>query len=196
MAFNDRGSKNVIIYNESGVYVGDITNPLIVSEVDTAKATYSSVALNITPATTPTDMFTITGSATKTIRVQRISISGTQTTAAIRDILFIKRSTANSAGTSTTLTAVPHDSLSAAATATVRSYTANPTLGNTVGTVRVAKLLIAATSVAVAESVFDWGPRYGQSIVLRGTGEVFSINLNSITSTGGSFTFSIEWTEE
>jgi len=96
--------------------------------------TYSAAIGALVTAGAATDIFTITGSATKTIRITRIRIGGNSTTATWHIFLGIKRSTANTGGTSTVLTRVPHDSLNAAATATIRAYTANPTLGTTVGT--------------------------------------------------------------
>lgn len=197
MASNDRGSKNVIIYNESGVTLGDVTTPFVTYMVDTAKATYSASAVAFAAATTPTDVFTIIGSGTKTVRVIRVAVTGTQTTGAMRDILLIKRSAANTGGTSATATAVPHDSLSAAATAAVKSYTANPSgLGAVVGTIRAEKIFIGATTAVSGELIADYGPRYGQSIVLRGAAETLAVNLNSVTSTGNSITICVEWTEE
>jgi hypothetical protein len=159
--------------------------------------TYSAAILGLVPAATPTDIFTITGSASKTIRVTKLTFSGTKTTAGLQDAQFVKRSTANSAGTSTSPTRVPHDSTNAAATATVLAYTANPTTGTLVGAVRVVKILYpapAGTTNAISEFIF--GDQRQQSFVLRGTSEVLALNLNSVTVTGGSIDAYVEWTEE
>ena len=148
-------------------------------------------------AATPTDVFTITGSATKTIMIRHISVDGTQTTNFNRSVLLIKRSTANSAGTSTTLTNVPFDSTSAAATATVRAYTANPTLGTTVGTIHSEKVFIPAATALGNDWRFESPTDLEvQSVTLRGTSEVLSVNFNSVTSAGNSMNFDIVWTEE
>lgn len=197
MGLTDRGTDNVIIYNESGVTLGDATTPFVVYGTDTVKATYSSASTALVPPASPTDIFTITGSVGKTIRVTRLAISGTQTTAATRDILLIKRSTANTGGTSTTLTNVAHDSTSAASSATIRAYTVNPTsLGTAVGTVRTRKVFVAGTATNSDEFIVEWGPRNAQSIVLRGVNEVLAVNLNGATSAGNNFNINIEWTEE
>lgn len=171
---------------------------LITSVVDGQKTTYSASATNIAAAATATDIFTITGSATKTVRVTRIVISGVQTTAGIGSILLIKRSTANSAGTSAAMTAIPHDSNNAAATATALSYTVNPTTGTAVGTLRSEKYLVAAPASTSDQTslVWDFGNRPGQAIVLRGIAQVLAVNLNGVTFTGGSFSCYIEFTEE
>lgn len=160
--------------------------------------TYSSGALNVASAALATDIFTITGSATKTIRVTKIEVSGVQTGGAIEDIQLVKRSTANTGGTSATLTGVAFDSTSAAATATVRTYTANPTLGTLVGTIRGIDIGVPAAGLSGASQPWLWkfGGDGSQAVVIRGTSEVLSVNLNGQTMTGGSFNFSIEWTEE
>lgn len=173
------------------------SNTLSVATIDGVKATYSSVVVGFAAAATPTDVFTIIGSATKTIRVTRIAFIASQTLAAQRDISIIKRSAANTGGTSTVLTNIPHDSTSSAATAVVRSYTANPTgLGAAVGTIRSRKVFVAATGGNSDEFIVEFGIRNSQGIVLRGVAETLSVNLNSVTSGGNSITISIEWTEE
>lgn len=164
--------------------------------IDGTKDTFSACALAFTAANSATDIFTITGSASKTIRVTKIEITASQTTAGSNNVVVLKRSTANSAGTSTTLTNVKHDSNNASATATVRSYTANPTTGTLVGNIRVDKMQIATALLTSQVITHDFGNRPSQSIVLRGTGEVLAINLNATTITGNNFNIFIEWTEE
>lgn len=161
--------------------------------------TYSTAIVGLAVAATATDIYTITGSATRTVKVRRIKISATRTADAKTDILLIKRSTANSGGTSTTQTIVPHDSTNAGGTAVVRAYTANPaTLGTTVGTVRAQKQYIPVAASSQQESVVEWDFSLvaDQPIILRGTSEVLAINLNRQTITGPSFDISIEFTEE
>lgn len=171
----------------------------LVEPADTLTATYSAAALGVVAATTPTDIFTLYGSGTKTVKILRIGVSGTENTAAIRDILLIKRSATNTGGTSTSVTRVPMDSNDAAATATVLSYSANPTaLGAAVGTIRVAKMDIPATNLTGTADRIEWifGTRPGKALVLRGTSEGIAINLNSATASTNSFNIDIEWTEE
>ncbi len=178
----------------------DSNGRLIVTNapIDGSKATYSAAFTGSVAANTPTDVFTITGSATKTIRVIRVILSGYQNAASTRDILLIKRSTANSGGTSTSAFAVPHDSSNAAGTATVLAYTVNPSLGVTVGTIRSRKIALLANNNASATdpTVWEFGDGPEQAIVLRGTGQVLAINLNGVTSSNNSFNAVFEWTEE
>jgi hypothetical protein len=175
-----------------------VLNPLALA--DGQKFTYSAASESLVVASTPTDVFTITGSATKTIRITQVEVSSTQTTAATTNLYLIKRSTANTGGTSTAPGSVPHDSNSPAASATVAQYTANPTgLGTTVGTIRSAKWTPATPGTAGGSNTQLWqfGNRPGaQAIVLRGTGQVLALNLGSTTQAGNTYDISFEWTED
>ncbi len=158
-------------------------------------ATYST-AFSVAAAAAATDIATLSGSATKTIYVQRIIVTGVQTTAGLAEVLLIKRSTADTGGTSTGQTAVPHDSLNAAATGAVLAYTANPgALGTAVGTFRRAYAPVGGvTSVVNPIVVFDFGDK-GQAITLRGVAQQLAVNLNGATLAGGAFDIVIEWYE-
>lgn len=173
---------------------------LPVVDAQTQRATYSAATIAFTAAATPTDIFAINGSATKIIRVTRIEIIATQTTAGYVAVQLLKRSTANTGGTSTFLTAVPHDSGSPGFTASIQSYTVNPTaLGAVVGSAVRTTLLWTPATTAIGSIPFVWdfsGARGIQPIVLRGAAQQLSINLNSVTHAGNSFTISIEWTED
>jgi len=181
--------------------------PVTNSMIDGGKATYSAAKVGLVPAASATDIFTITGSASKIVRVTRIEIVGTSTaaTAAALDVLLLKRSTADTAGTSTgSPTPVPHDSANPTATATVLAYTANPTLGSIVGTaIRNQKMMLSLATYTATDFpptnpiVWDFGNRPSQAIVLRGINEVLAINLNGVTPTAtASFDVMAEWSEE
>ena len=170
----------------------------LVSMVDGQRVTYSGTSAAFASAATATDIFVIGGSATKKIRVLRIEVYATQTTAGAGNIFLLKRSTADTGGTSTVITKVPHDSTSAAATATVLNYTANPTTGTLVGNIRAYRGIIPASATAVNNPICRWefGENSGSAIVLAGTAEQLAVNLNSVTVTGGSFIIGVQWTEE
>src|SRR5437879_1318846 len=59
-------------------YLDDLLSQTNNVGLDGYKSTYSAVALSLVAAATPTDIFTITGSASKTIRILEIFITGTQ----------------------------------------------------------------------------------------------------------------------
>jgi hypothetical protein len=170
----------------------------IQSEV--SKAVYGAAVRSLSPPATPTDMITITGSGTKTIRVLRVILSATQNTGASQEFLIIKRSTANSGGTSSTATNVPYATSFAAASATVRSYTVNPSsLGTSVGTVNVVKFFVPAGGTAQRNDyVFDFSNNgLYPGIVLSGTSEVLALNFNGAAlPTSLNIDCTVEWSEE
>jgi hypothetical protein len=175
------------------------TDPaLVVAFSQNLPATYGATTGVFAPAASATDVFVITGSASKTVRILRITITASQTTAGQFTVSLIKRSADDTGGTSAAATAVPYDSNNAAGTAVVRSYTVNPTgVGTAVGTVRTEKMFIpATTSVIPTEVVWDFSPPYKQAVTLRGAAQVLAINLGGATLTGGSLCVSVEWTEE
>jgi len=167
---------------------------------DGKSATYAACASGLVTASSATDIFTITGSATKTVKISAILINGTTTSgsSAAVNVTFVKRSTANTGGTSSSITPVPNDSASASGTATVRSYTANPTLGTLVGVVRAKRMfVVTASSPGVSDPInYRFGENSSEPLVLRGTSEVLAINLNATTVTGPVFSVSMEWIEE
>lgn len=164
-------------------------------------ATYSATAVGLVPAASATDFFTITGSATKTIEVTSIGCSGVSTAAATGNIVLVKRSTANSAGTSTTKTGVPHDSSLSAATATVRAYTANPTTGTLVGNLAadaITTSTAASSAVVAAPTVFKGADaRLNYPLVLRGATQVLALNGNGASySAGTTLNCTVTWVEK
>lgn len=164
------------------------------------KATYSAgiSALAIAAAAT-TDVFIISGSATKTVKVTVVSFSGADSAMKVSPLFLIKRSTANTGGTSTTLTNVPYDSTDAAGTAVVKAYTANPTLGTAVGTIRSTNAGFYSNGNGVPPNViWAFGTASAKPIILRGTAENLVLNLNGATVGGTTPTLDlfVEWTEE
>ena len=139
---------------------------------------FSAASAAFSPGTTPQDIFTITGSATKTIEVLRMTISSIQTAAGTNSWFIAKRSTANSGGTSAAVTAVPHDSNDAAATATVLQYTANPTAGTLVGNIWTGKQHSpTAATIGLPVMLVDFTLLYGKPIILTGITEVLAWNF-------------------
>jgi hypothetical protein len=182
--------------------------PAVGKNVRSSFPTFAATKIGLVPASSPTDIFTITGGATVVVHVTHIEISGVtdSAVAVAADCQLVRRSTANSGGTSTNSPAiVPFDSADTAV-ATVLSYTANPTLGTLVGTARAAlraqKLMLtlgtytATDFPPVAPIIWDFHDMQGKDIVLRGTGEVLAVNLNATSLVGTvSLNISIEWYE-
>lgn len=176
----------------------------VVSVSEVKKATYraSTTAVLVPAVTSPNPWFVIEGSASKTIRIQSIIVSGiTLTAVAYVNIGLRKYSTAASGGTSTTLTNVPLDSTQAAGTATVKAYTAIPTAGTTVGDISSRRVIGQATTAAAAGIPqivdFDFSPTGDTtSVVLRGTAQGIGLYFITAPATTISCLVRIEWTEE
>jgi len=110
------------------------------------------------------------------------------------------RSTANTGGTSTSLTAVPADPSDAAASAVARAYTANPTVGTAVGPIRAGVVVLTSPATSISIDPVQWtfgndvGTRGG--VVLRSASQVFAINGNAASfPSGAALNCSVEWTE-
>lgn len=188
----------------TATYVAATANPAamvpsVVSPIDGGQATYSFSIVGLAPASSPTDIFNITGSASKTIKITRLVVSALQTTAGNIDVLVIKRSGGTqSAGTSGASTIAAHDLNNPTASALVQTYTSNPaSVGTVVGNIFAGKVLVpaAATTSSPDKVILDYGNRPAQAQVLRGTTQSISINLNGVTLTGGSVDVFCEWSE-
>jgi hypothetical protein len=173
-----------------------------------SKATFSASG-TFTPAATPTDLVTIFGSGTKTVRIIKIEIGTTNTAAGSQQFLVVKRSAVNTGGTFVAATAVSKDTTDgASATATVGHYTANPSaLGTSAGTVITKRLASpAAVPASFAGVVVDAGHDFandspsntpGKQMTLSGTNQGYAVNFNGAALVAGQTHFyNVEWTEE
>lgn len=183
----------VELYDNLGVYRG-------------VKKTYGAASIiPFVPAVTASrTIFNIGGSATKTIIVKRIIITGSSlTVVAYLAYNVVKYSTATTGGTSTNLPQVPFDANDAAGTsAQVRTYTAVPTDGTLVGTIASRRVLMQATT-AVATGVFhepiifDFGDKSdNHGIVLRGVAQECAVVFPVAPATTPTLAIEVEWSEE
>jgi len=192
--------------------VGVTSKGLYVELVDSAggilknKKTYVASG-SFTPPATPQDLVFITGSATKTVRVQSFKL-GTANTAAGSQILFLnKHSAAPTGGTEVAPTKVPLDSSDAAATAVVKHVTTSAnTPGTLVGLVATRKIGSPAVTPATwagintTDNDVEMLPTSGDQvkpITLRAATEVLAINFAGTALVAGQIhTYTVVWTEE
>ena len=175
-------------------------NLRVALEGNSDKPTYSAAASGFTVGTAPTDIFTIFGSATKVIRITKITVSQTQTSAGPETFSLYKRTAADTGGTRTACVVVPHDSTNVAATATVGFYTGAtaPTINGSATQLlfsyrgAVPSAAGTSTSAGVPVVLFD-AVRPSQAIVLRGVAEGVAING---TAAGNICSCTVEFTEE
>jgi len=148
----------------------------------------------VASAAAATDIAVMPGNAANTVLLTKITVSCTQTTAGIITLNIIKRTTADTGGTSAAMTAIQDDTNTAAASSAPLSFTANPTINSTIGNVDTYKLGCMSPSSASPNDIYILN-RQQKPLVLRGTAQQIAVNLGGATVTGGSFTVSFQWIE-
>ena len=158
--------------------------------------TYSVVIRNLTIASLATDFISISGSATKTIKINEIQFSATASSAQVKDLIILKRKTLNTGGTSTFCNPIALDSNSPVCTAIIKAYTVNPTtLGTLIGEVRVAKYQFNSSNSLPDYIEYKFNENNNQHLTLRGLNESVSLNLNAQTVNGANVDCYIEFDE-
>jgi len=171
-----------------------------VTTVNSLPAQYSTYRAGIAalaPAAATTDFFTITGAANKVIRVRKLHCDGVSTAAAANVIQVLKRSTADTAGTSTAPAAVPlNAAIGVAAGATLAAYTANPTLGTIVTGIVATAVLV---TIPAASATFETGVTFdfsNQFVFLNTAAQQLALNgVATSFSAGTSLNCDVEWSE-
>lgn len=208
----------VALSGSTGTPVGTAGNPLItaggIAGIPANAATYAAVIAGYAAYPTPTDMFRISGSGTKTVAVSRLAIllGATATSVLAANLDFIKRTAANTGGTPTAFAApCQADSLDAAPTATLETYAAAP---SALGAGAIFRRIINPSALAVATVApvpytIDGGAASSQGapaahlvvdlakpVILRGAAQGLCLNFNSVALPAG-FTATIlcEWIE-
>lgn len=172
------------------------------------KQTYNAVSIGLVPAASATDIFCITGSATKLIKVAGLTIYGTAGTLITVPAVVLRRATVDSAGTAASTIANPAntiskaDTLNGTASATLIAYTANPTINDASPTyVRSANITLPTTAAGTTptNTVFTFGanlPQFTQQLTLRGIADQVCLNLQATSVSSGVLNITATWTEE
>lgn len=166
-----------------------------------SKNAYRAASATFVPAASATDVAEIIGSATKKVIITKFIVAYSATVGATHTFYLVKRGTAaNSAGTSTAPTAVPMDTGPAvAATAALKVYTANPTLGTLVGQVATFNNMNNTSGIASCANIYAMDCAKGDPpIVLRSATETLALNSGGVTVAGTSpiLAITVEWYEE
>lgn len=194
------GTASSDVYSAQGVPGGVPMNvtasPLPVDTAGVPYATYGASISGLVLASAATDVFTIIGSATKKIEVLEIAIGGVATATTGADVVLLKRSTANSAGTSTSPTMVPFDSTDTAASSAVKAFTANPTTGTLVGNLSATKVVLDITGTVTngLQSILRPAPG-GKPWVLNSGTETLAVNFAGATIAGATVDVTVTWRE-
>ena len=142
--------------------------------------------------------FVLYGSASFTIAVLSVVVSGlTLTAVAYHSIELRKHSSAPSGGTATALTQVPLDSVTPPATvALCQVYTVAPTAGALVGRVGCRRRLSQATTAAAAgipAEVRFINPQ--APVILRGVAEGVALGFGVAPATAVTLAVEVSWAE-
>lgn len=165
----------------------------------TMKPTYSATAL-ITSQASSTDICSLSGSATRTVKVRRVIISGFSAVTVSEPFSIVRRSAQNTGAGAAMIKAV-YDTTNSLTNSAANSSTAalaeiwtSPTLGLLVAQLADVFISFGLSTALNSAYEFDFG-RLGSPVVLRGVAQNIAVNLNGNVFTG-SLTCTFEWTEE
>lgn len=151
-----------------------------------------------TPAAAPTDMLVIQGSPTMTGRIKSIVLGGQSTSGGLMLVSLVRRSLANTGGTSVTVAGGKHDTTDSNGTVVPVTYSANPSaVGPSAGTLGQRRLWLPPGSAAPLFVTWDFSTRQDKALILRGIGDFICINGNQSTvPLGATIDFEIEVEED
>lgn len=169
--------------------------------------TYSAAFIGLAPAASATDVICIAGSATKTIALQSIRLSGSAGTLVTLPITLVRRAAVNTGGTAAGTTANPANNVSkrdtgnATHTAVPIAYTANPTITDSSPTYLDSQSLtlpVTSAGVATVPLYFDYNAgnsNLNQAPLLKGAAQQLCLNFNAVSVSSGVLNGSLTWTE-
>lgn len=183
-----------------GIDVGDSAGSVQIVSGEVPVPTYAASINAHAPAATPTDWFTIQGSATKVVHITNIRITLRATGATQYRVSLIKYSVFLTGGTSAAPAIIPYDSANAAATAVVNTWASGlPTPGTALGKIVDESLpvsVLGTPSAGSGATSYSFGGRNQQSLILRGVAQYLALNSNAVALPSGMVAdVTIEWAE-
>ncbi len=178
--------------------------PAVMAQIGGQRATYTYTLYATAPGyATPQDWIVLRGSATKTIRVVRLKVSGAITTAAGYIFSWKKHTIANTGGTSTNPAAILHDSGDSAASGLILLYTVAPTTDASATIWKQERIILspplngAAGTIVTTPWIWDYSAPAYEAMTLRGVAQELAFNLGGVAiGTGQVYDVEITWTEE
>src|SRR5271170_7377506 len=164
------------------------------------KASYRVGVIGGTPISSATNKptWSVTGSATKTVRITRIRLTATAATGTAADI-SLQRYSALSGGTSASQAAnvAKLDTNDGAQTAVVNTWSAAATTGTQAGIFSTERYEIITASVSVNPGYIEWdfSDKNARALVLRGTSDFIGVVITAVGTTP-VYDVWVEWTEE
>ncbi|HEY2071665.1 MAG TPA: hypothetical protein VGG48_19050 [Rhizomicrobium sp.] len=174
---------------------------------DAVDDTYFATGTGFTAYATPTDVVCIWGGTGRVVYVSTFWIGPQSSSTSLGAWYYVKRSAPDTGGTATTITPVSYDSNNIAPVATVQAYSAAPTLGTSLGNIRIVleqSMVLTAGMQAVGLDTFGantfaqipTGISLRQAVTLRSASEGLCLNFNGASLPGGfTSTWGVEWTE-
>jgi hypothetical protein len=155
--------------------------------LDCALATFTVARPRYQPPATQTDAWQFQGGALVQTKFRYIRITGVAVLARQLSVDLIKRSTADTGGTPTTVTPQKMDSSDAAAATGCKEFAAVPTpLGTAIGTVLASSIAITPDTFAAGYSgmalLFPGLDASFKPITLNGVAEFLCINLAGVAT--------------
>ena len=147
------------------------------------------------------EFFQMAGSATKTVRIQKITVGGAATAAVGTPIIVKRESSAISGGTCSAQTSniALLDTANSASTVgtTMNLCTAAPTAGTAVNVIDNCRLNVQTVASGQPDiCVFSFGTNNDQPLRLTGTSDFIGIQNTVSFGTAGVLDITVEWTEE
>lgn len=186
-------------------------NNIPVHSLDSTRVTYR-VSAQFTPQpTAAVTLITITGSATRTVRIKRVMLGGVSTALSDRAILTLQRTSALGAGGTLVAPTVAlldrgASASYASATAVVNHWTttlkaAGVAVGGAITTQRIFTDTVTTPTVASREDLMlfpERGVVIGSAIVLRGAADFLEVqNINASDLAAGTvLNYTVEWEED
>lgn len=186
------GEQVIDIVEANLPYTVDVTTPLPAPAPTFGQ--YMAAAMPFSPGASAQDVFTITNAGQKRISLLGTGLATVQGTAGSNTWNLLARTTLNSGGTSSPITAVPTGAGFPAATAEVRAYTANPTAGTLAGRLwagRVPAPVVGTSGIGNAN--IDLSAVVNRIVIPPGV--TLAFNLNGTTPTGLSVMAWFAWSE-
>jgi hypothetical protein len=157
---------------------------------DSRKPCYNFSVSAFAAVATPTAVVVVQGSASKTVRIRKIWVTGAATAAGTMPVVLTRRSTAGTLGSAvlTGITASKMDINDPAVTAVASTVgTANyTTLGTTAGIVATGRVCMTAlgSGLGVQPLAFEFGKEF-KSCVLRGASDFLTIDFGGAAIPSG-----------
>lgn len=182
------GTVGLVANAANNVYVGNVNT-------QSGKTSYRMSAAGTIDAAGI--LVQLQGSATRTIRITKIRISGALTTGAVGRIMVMRRSAAATGGTPGSVPPQPLDTGNAAATLVATQYLTVPTGGTLVGRLENDYVLWGAMTALGNLVEWTYGTANAQPILIRGTSEYITIETSTFASYAGAvYSVTVEFTEE